>query len=202
MRRAAGALDRLDRLRLGGQRLLELAAGAEPERREHLVKVVLDGARADEQPRADLRIRQALASEPRDLRLLGRELVTGLGGALAGGLAGRQQLARRAVGERLGADRAEELVCGAELGPRLEPAPAPAQPLAVEQLGPGMLRPVPGSAQAVDRLSIQPLRGFSLADLRTRTRLDAEGPVRAAEGRPLLELSEGPGGELAFAAAD
>ena len=41
--------------------------------------------------------------EPRDLRLLRRERVARLGGATARGLAGGQQLAAGALGERLGA---------------------------------------------------------------------------------------------------
>ena len=62
--------------------------------REDLVQVVLDGARADEQLGADLRVREPVAGEPGDLRLLGGELVARLDGALAHGLAGGQQLAR------------------------------------------------------------------------------------------------------------
>ena len=50
----------------------QLAARADVELGEHLVQVVLDGARADEQLAADLRIGEAVAGEPRDLRLLRR----------------------------------------------------------------------------------------------------------------------------------
>ena len=50
------------------------AARADVELGEHLVQVVLDGARADEQPRADLRVREPVAREPRDLGLLRGQL--------------------------------------------------------------------------------------------------------------------------------
>ena len=83
----------------------ELAARADVELGEDLAQVVLDGARADEQLRADLGVRAAVAGEPGDLRLLRRERVARLGGALARRLAGGQQLAAGALGERLGADR-------------------------------------------------------------------------------------------------
>jgi hypothetical protein len=49
-----------------------------PQLGEHLVQVVLDGARADEQTGADLSVGEAVAGELRDLRLLGGELVAGL----------------------------------------------------------------------------------------------------------------------------
>ena len=42
-----------------GQRRAQLAAGADAELGEHLAQVVLDGARADEQLGADLRVREA-----------------------------------------------------------------------------------------------------------------------------------------------
>jgi hypothetical protein len=48
---------------------VELAAGADAELGEDLAQVVLHGARADEQPRADLGVGQPLAGQPRDLRL-------------------------------------------------------------------------------------------------------------------------------------
>jgi hypothetical protein len=57
---------------------------------------------ADEQPRADFRVRQSVAGEPRDLRLLGGELVAGLDGAFPDALARRRQLALGAVGKPLG----------------------------------------------------------------------------------------------------
>ena len=55
------------------ERAVELGARADAELGEDLVQVVLDGARADEQPGADLRVGEAVAGEPRDLRLLGGE---------------------------------------------------------------------------------------------------------------------------------
>ena len=50
---------------------------ADAELGEDLAQVVLDGARADEQPGADLRVGQAVAGQPRDLGLLGGQLCPG-----------------------------------------------------------------------------------------------------------------------------
>ena len=88
--RGAGqrGLARPDGGRAGRQDAMELAAGADGELGEHLAQVVLDRARADEQPGADLGVGQAVAGQPRDLCFLGGQLDAGLHGALAGGLAG------------------------------------------------------------------------------------------------------------------
>jgi hypothetical protein len=83
-----------------GQYLAELSAGADAELREHVAQVPFDGARADEQLGADLRIRAAVAGEAGDLGLLCGELVERLDGAFASGFAGGQELARGALGER------------------------------------------------------------------------------------------------------
>ena len=53
-----------------GQRADELPARADPELREDLPQMPFDGARAQEQPRADLRVREPVAREPCDLPLL------------------------------------------------------------------------------------------------------------------------------------
>ena len=67
----------------GGQ----LRSGGHAELGEHLVQVVLDGARADEQLSADLRVGVPDGGEPRDLRLLCGELVERLDRAFAHRLA-------------------------------------------------------------------------------------------------------------------
>ena len=82
----AAAAGRAPRTRCGGLAALagarragrtrarpQLFAGADAELGEDLVQVVLDGARADEQLRADLRVRLPVGGELGDLRLLGRE---------------------------------------------------------------------------------------------------------------------------------
>ena len=58
-------------------------------------------ARIEEQPRTDLRVRQPIASEPRDLPLLRSQLIASLDPALAYRLASRQQLTPGTLGERL-----------------------------------------------------------------------------------------------------
>src|SRR5580658_6364659 len=104
-----GELVRLDGGRGVRQGAVELAAGADGELGEDLAQVVLDRARADEQPGADLRVRQATAGQLRDLCLLGGQLAAGLGGALAGGRAGGRQLAPGPLSESLYAHRVKHV---------------------------------------------------------------------------------------------
>jgi hypothetical protein len=66
---------------------VELVARVDVELGEDLVQVVLDGAAADEQPGADLGVRETVAGQERDLGLLSGELVAGLDGAFADALA-------------------------------------------------------------------------------------------------------------------
>jgi len=49
---------------------VQLVSRADAELREDLVEVVLDGARADEQPRADLGVGVSVAGHPRDVGFL------------------------------------------------------------------------------------------------------------------------------------
>src|SRR5580693_5274399 len=93
-----------------GQRRPELPARGDTELGEHVAQVPLDRARTDEQLRADLRVRQAVAGQPGDLLLLRRELVARVGASLADLLARREQLAAGALGERLHPDRGEQVV--------------------------------------------------------------------------------------------
>src|SRR3954454_21508051 len=90
-----------------------------------LVHVVdpLDGAQAEEEPCADLRVREALAREAGDLGLAWREVPAGVRASFAGGGAGRSQLAggegfdcpsRRTARERSGAAHARP--CGGVAG--------------------------------------------------------------------------------------
>ena len=58
-----------------GQGGPKVAAGADLELQEHLAQVPFDRARAQEELRRDLGVRQAVAGEPRDLLLLRGELV-------------------------------------------------------------------------------------------------------------------------------
>src|SRR3954453_16768106 len=98
-----------------------------------------DGARAEEEPGADLGVGQAVAGQAGDLPLLTGELVARVRRDLAHLLARRQELAARALRERLQADCVEHLVCGAHLLERIHAAVLAAQPFAVEQMTPSEL---------------------------------------------------------------
>src|SRR6266550_5722692 len=116
-RRRASAPDRVRPARLGrpdggrvaGQDAVELAARADVELGEDLAQVVLDRARTDEQPGADLGVGESVAGEPRDLPLLSRELVVRFHRAFADSLARGPQLAAGSLGERLDAHRVQHV---------------------------------------------------------------------------------------------
>lgn len=74
---------------------MKLLAGADAEPSEHLVQMPLDRARAEEEPRGDLRVRQPIAGELGGLSLLRSEIVARLNRTGANDLA-RRQSSRRA----------------------------------------------------------------------------------------------------------
>ena len=187
-----------DELGLGnGERIRQLMAGADPELGEHLAQVPLHGARTEEESRTDLRVRQSIASEPRDLPLLRRQLIARLGGPRAHPLACGQQLTLGAFGERLHPDGHEQLVCSAELlAGILAPALA-AQPLPVEEMRARELGPESRAPDAVDGFAVQALGGLALAEQCARPGVDAEPPIGVAGLRVLGESREGASCELA-----
>src|SRR4051794_17014894 len=134
---AALSLDRQRGVWFPRQRAAEVGARADVELAEDLVEVVLDRTRADEQARADLGVREAVAGEPRDLGLPGGELAPRLDGDFTGGLAGGQELSSGALGESLGAHVGEHVVRSAQLLARVHPPALPAQPFAVGEMGAG-----------------------------------------------------------------
>ena len=99
----------------GRQRLAQVPARGDAELPEHLPQVPFDGAGADEQLGGDLRVGPSVTGQPGDVLLLGGELVERVGLALADLLAGGEQLAACALGERLDAQLGEGVVGRAEL---------------------------------------------------------------------------------------
>ena len=174
---------------VAGQCPVELGARADAELGEHLLQVVLDSAATDEQPRADLGVRQALTGQPRNLRLLGSQLCTGLDRTLAGGFARGLQLTLGPLGKRLHAHRVEHVVGSAQLHARVAAAPFAAQPLPVKKMGSGKLSAHARMPQAVDRLTVQPIGGVAFAEQGADTSLDSQHPVSGREagalGKPL-----------------
>src|SRR5580700_5406922 len=129
-----------------GQGTAELAARGDAQLGEDLAQVILDRARAQKQPEGDLRVRQPLGGQPRDLRLLRRQLYHGGDGGSAGSPAGGPQLAAGAGGIRFHADRVQHLDGGAQLLTRVGAAAFPPQPLPVQQVGTGEFGTQPGAA--------------------------------------------------------
>src|SRR5437868_11434281 len=97
------------------KRAAQLSARADAELREHLVQVVFDGSRADEELSPDLGVRVTLRREPGNLCLLRSELVARVDRALARRLARRKQFACGARAKRFGAHGGEQLVRRAQL---------------------------------------------------------------------------------------
>src|SRR3954468_24594504 len=136
--------------------------------------------RADEQPRADLGVGEAVAGETGDLGLLRGELLAGLDAAFADALAGCQQLALGTLGERLGAHGIEHLERGAQLLAGVQATPLIPQPLAVDEMGAGEVHPQARASEPLDRLSIQALGRVALAEQRAAARLGPEAPFGSA----------------------
>src|SRR5829696_1287475 len=210
-RRAAGPSSRrLRRLRSGrdevevggGQCAGQLPAGPDPKLGEDVVQMPLHGARAQEQPRRDLRIRQALAGQRRDLSLLRGQVVARLDRTLAHLLAGHLKLSACAIGESLHPDRRELVVGGTELDTRIDPAILAAQPLPVEQMSPGELRTPPGPSQSLDRLAIQALGTLTLTQQCPAARLHSPAPVGAGGSGGSDHLLERTGRDVGLPGAD
>lgn len=88
---------------------VELAARRDPELGEDLAQVILDGASADVQATGNLGVRQPIAGQPGDLRLLSGEFASSIDPTLAGSLAGGAQLPPGSLGEGLHPIRLEHL---------------------------------------------------------------------------------------------
>ena len=118
-------------------------------------------------------------ASPAICRSCASQIIARLHGPLAHLLAGRRQLAARALGERLHPDRSE-LSCAARSCTRAStPALLAAQPLAIEQMRAGELRTQPGARQSLDRLAVQALGALTLADECAAAGFDAQCPIGA-----------------------
>ena len=177
-----------------GQCVRQLPPGTDAELGEHVAQMPLHGPRAEEEPRADLRIGQPVAGEPGDLPLLGGQIVARFDRPLAHLLARGLKLLTGALGERLHPDRGQHLVGRAQLLARVDPAILAAQPLAVEQMRAGDLRTEPGTPQPLDRLAVQLVGGRPVAQQRPAARFDAErelGAGRVASSPPAARAHRG-----------
>src|SRR5438132_661035 len=99
---------------------------------------------------------------------------------------------RGASAPRAGVAPVHPLVTASRASPRRRarpPALAP-QPLAVEEMRPGVLAADACPAETGDRLAVERLGGVALAHERARARLEPERPVRAARARHLREPPE------------
>src|SRR5262245_60427742 len=141
----------------------ELVARLDVELGEHLVQVVLDRSGADEQLGADLGVRETVAGEPRDLCLLGCEVVARLRTALVRGFAGCFEFATSALGEGGGPDAAEPFVCGTKLFTGVDAPFLPTKPFAVDELGAGEVNDDSTTAEPLDSLSVETLGLIALA---------------------------------------
>src|SRR5688500_17933626 len=145
------------------QRVAQGSARADPELGEHLLEVPLDGARAEEELGADLRVRASFARQAGDLLLLRCQLVPGVVAPLAHLLARRAKLVPGALGEPLGAQRQERVAGDAELLARIDAPALAAQPFPVEQARAGDLHAHARAREALDRFAVQALGAVPVA---------------------------------------
>src|SRR4029077_552374 len=133
----------------------ELPARCDAELDEDLPQVPFDGVCADEQLRRDLLIRQPVAGQSCDLRLLGRQLITGADLLLAHLFTGGDQLAASPFGEGPRTPSGEHVVGGAEVLTGVDAPVHPTQPLAVAQPGASEIHDDAGALQALDGFDVQ-----------------------------------------------
>src|SRR5262249_34781232 len=105
------------------ERCTQLAARADVELRDHVAKVPLDGAPAEEELGADLRVRLPVGRHPGDLQLLRGQVLERLDRALARGFSGGRQLTARALSECLHAHIGHQLLGRTELLSPVAPTP-------------------------------------------------------------------------------
>ena len=133
--------------------------------------------------------------------LLGCELVEGVDVAPPDLLAGRVQLVTASLREGLEPQVGERVVCAPELGASVDAAALAAQPLAVQQLGPGELDAQPGPGEPFEGLE-EPVLGCGVAGQECLgARHDAASPVGVASGGCRPETVQSVGSEVRLPAA-
>ena len=165
------------------QHVVELPAGADPELGEHLVQVPLDGAGAEVELRADLGVRAALAGQPRDELLLGRELVARLGVRLRTFAPWRAARAGRARRTRRRPSTRTRRVRPAQLLARVDATALTAQPLAEEQPRCGRARDAAACAPAGRSPRGTGASAASPSVSSARARASSPAPTRASLAR-------------------
>src|SRR5262249_60606810 len=118
------------------QHRAELPARGDAELGEDLAQVPFNRTWAQEQLRADLRVREPVPGEAGDLFLLRGQLIAGLGTALAHLLARGDELPAGPLGVRRVAHSVEHDMREAELLAGIDAAVLAAQPLAVDEMRP------------------------------------------------------------------
>src|SRR5690242_12171784 len=96
-----------------------------------------NGAGADEQFRADLRIGAAVSGQPGDVFFLWSELDSSVDLPFTHLLAGGEQLSPGSFGECVGPHHCKQLVGGVQLVTCVDSAVLASEPLAVEEVGAG-----------------------------------------------------------------
>ena len=117
---------------------------------------------ADEQLSADFRVGEPFPGEPGNLPLLRGQVIACVDGALAHSFAGGQQLATSALSECLRSHGSEHSVRRTQLLARVHTPAFAAQPFAAEQMRPGVLSAQAGTAEPLDRLTVEMLRPLLL----------------------------------------
>ena len=144
-----------------------MRARVDAELAEHLVQVVLDGSRADEQLSGDVSVVVSRRHEAGDLGLLRREVAERVRCPFAGMFPGRLEFHPSALGESLHSELGKELVRGPEFGARLDPSTFASEPFAVEQMRAREVDTQSGRSEMRDRFAIEVFGGLSVGEQRT-----------------------------------
>jgi hypothetical protein len=147
---------------------VELRSRSDAELGEYLAQVVLHCPDTDEQPLSDLRIGQAVPSQPRDLILLaGQSGATGdQDGPCRHRAAGGPQLTASPLSERRHAHFVKHLAGGAQLLARIGGAALTTEPFTVEQMGASQVRASTSTPEPLDGLTMETLGFRALAEQR------------------------------------
>ena len=135
--------------------MLKLTPRADAELSIDLPQVVVDSVRTDEQLCCDLGVRSADRSEPGDVRLLRRELVSAVDSPLPRGFSSRRQLDPGAFPEVNSSHRVEHLECSAQRLAGIATPTDSTEPLAVHEASSRHVRPGISSLEEPDRFEVQ-----------------------------------------------
>jgi len=174
-------------MRILGKRVSKVSPASDAEFSEYFVKVILDRARADKEPRTDLWIGVTVTGHQRDVDFLRRQGLARAAGTFADCFACCEKLAAGTFGERVGTHSVECLVRGAQRHACVRAAVHSTEPLTVAELTARELDRYTAACESLDRF---PVAGLVVIQQPAATCLDPERPLGAAGPSSLAQTIE------------